>query len=623
MKIIKITLYVFFLAFSTSMVFSAKYNNLGVNIVDGGAFVNIINHTNRYINVSSYDSLGWAKSDFDLVLMDHRPAREWAGVIDDPEEYRIDYSGTYKSSFKGQADVIVSGSKALIKNKYYDSLSNTTYFDLVIPEGKGKDYGFVYMSFKNTIRDIESPINSGITELKIMRSGYDLDTKKVFNDKYIQLLKSANFKCYRFYTVQNIWEGEPKYPQKTLWKNRKTPFDASQQTMKSINGKADGWSWEYIIQLANILNRDIWINILISCDSNYVINLAKMLKDNLNPNINIYIENSNEVWSAKHGTEGPYNKAQADEYGISFDENYARRTVELSNLFAQVFGKDEINKRIRVILSGQHSYIGRHNPHLNYINDNFGPPKNYVYALSTALYFGSTKPNGSIEEINQGMIEEIDGQINNPEKNTYRKAHINKAAEWDLLGGCTSYEGGIAIPSGGGTNNLDNQIQANRTSAMKDILKKNFADGWFDIGGGLALQFTIWGSYTRYGCWGLTDDFNNPDRNYKMQAIRELIGDWIDTKVPDYAGNQNIKTNNFPNPFSDNSVIKYSIDKADFVVINLYNELGFKIKTLFNKYLTSGKYELNINANDLQSGIYFYKIESGNNIGFGKFVIAK
>jgi len=621
MKIIKISLYIFILSISLSSVFSSDYKNLGVNIVDGGAFVNIINHTNRYINVSSFDSLGWPESDFDLVLMDHRPAREWAGVIDDPEEYRINYSGTYKSSFIGQADVIVSGSNSLIENKYYDSLSNTTYFDLVIPDGKGKDYGFVYMSFKNTVRDSGSPINSGITELKIMRPGYNLDTKKIFNDKYIQLLKSANFQCYRFYTVQNIWKGEPEYPQKTLWKNRKTPLDASQHSMKNINGKADAWCWEYIIKLANILDRDIWINILISCDSNYVINLAKMLKDNLNPNINIYIENSNEVWSPTHGTEGPYNQAQAQEFGISFDENYARRTVELSNLFAQVFGKKAINKRIRIILSGQQAYVGRHNPHLKFINENYGPPKNYVYALSTALYFGSTKPNGSVEEINQGMIEEIDEQINNPKKNTYRKAHIDKAVKWELPGGCTSYEGGVAIPSGGGTNNLDNQILANRTLVMKEILKKNFADGWFDIGGGLALQFTIWGSYTRYGCWGLTDDFNNPDRNYKMQAMRELIGDWSDTKVSDFV--RNIKTGNFPNPFSENSVIKFSIDNSDYVVINLYNELGFKIKTLFNEYLNSGNYELNINGSELQSGVYFYRIKNGKYIGFGKFIIKR
>lgn len=622
MKLIKIAIFLLFLI-SFSISFATKYHNIGVNIVNGGAFVNIINHTNRYIKVNSFDSLGWPKSDFELVLMDHRPAREWAGTIDDPEEYRIDYSGVYKSSFKGRADVSVSGSNAVIDNLNYDSVSNTTYFNLIIPEKKGKNYGFVYMSFRNTQRNFSSGINTGICELKVMRPGYDLKTKKVFNDKYIQLLKSANFECYRFYTVENIWKGEPEYPQKTLWQNRKTPRDASQLSMKNSNGKADGWCWEYIIKLANILNRDIWINIYISCDSNYVVNLAKMLKDSLNPNINLYIENSNEVWSPTHETEGPYNQAQAKKYGISFDENYARRTVELSNLFAQVFGEEEINKRIRIILSGQQAYVGRHNPHLNYINNNYGPPKNYIYALSTALYFGSTNPNGTIEEINQGMIEEIDAQKNDPKYKTYRKNHIDMANHWQLSGGCTSYEGGVAIPSGGGTNNLDNQIEANRTLAMKDILKKNFADAWFDIGGGLTLYFTIWGSYTRYGCWGLTDDFNNPDRNYKMQAIRELIGDWTSTKMGFEGGKHIINSENYPNPFSDNSIIRYSINKPNFVTICLYNELGYKIKTLFNSYLEKGNYKLNVNSANLPSGIYYYKIESGNDIGFGKLMIIK
>eukprot|EP00172_Hildenbrandia_rubra_P001805 Plantae.Rhodophyta-Hildenbrandia_rubra.ctg24112.p1 GENE.Plantae.Rhodophyta-Hildenbrandia_rubra.ctg24112~~Plantae.Rhodophyta-Hildenbrandia_rubra.ctg24112.p1 ORF type:complete len:370 (+),score=15.54 Plantae.Rhodophyta-Hildenbrandia_rubra.ctg24112:365-1474(+) len=311
---------------------------------------------------------------------------------------------------------------------------------------------------------------------------------------------------------------------KTTWENRKTPLDAAQVNMQQLNNKRDGWCWEYIVELSTILKKDIWINIHMSCDSNYVAELANFLLDNLNENINIYIENSNEVWSPTQATYGPYNKAEADYYGITFDQSYARRTVELSNWFGNVFGSGAIDSRVRVILAGQHAYNGRSDIHLNYINDNIGEPKDYIYATSTALYFQTDSPSSNdLNTINDGMIADISNQVANAQTSTYRLNHINKAKDWGLVGGCTSYEGGPHVPSGGGLDNLDNLINSHRTEEMGNVLKYNYQEGWENIGGGLAMHFTLSSSYNRYGCWGLTDDYTKPDRNYKMQAIRDII----------------------------------------------------------------------------------------------------
>ncbi len=601
---------------------SADFPALGVNLVDQGAFVNIVNHTARYNNSEGFDEYGWPSSDFSLVLMDHRPVAEWNGVIDDPEEYRVDYSGTYKCSFSGYADISLYGSNATIENKHYDETSNTTYFDLVIPGPPGPGHGFVNLTFTNTQRSPEGHTNAGISRLRVIRPGYDINTTQVFTDEYINLCKAADFACYRFYNVQNIWGGEPVYPAKTSWDQRKTPLDASQQPMDILNGKRDGWCWEYIIRLANILKKDIWINIHISCDSNNVLNLAKMLKDSLDPSINIYVENSNEVWSPTQLTHGPYNKAQADAYGISFDANYARRTVELSDLFARVFGKDQINKRIRVILAGQHAYAGRHDLHLDYISKKIGPPKEYIYALSTALYFGSTNPGGSVEDINLGMSEDIANQINNSSSNVYRKVHIDKAAEWGLPGGCTSYEGGPGIPSGGGTDNLANQINAHRTPEMKDILKKNYEEGWFDIGGGLALQFTLSSGYNRYGCWGLTDDYTKPDRNYKMQAMREIAGKW--QAVP--ANSEPVVVDDlfcFPNPADGMIHLKFCLEKPAYIRFEIYNGIGTKIKEKNLYSFANGEIIINYSVSALPEGVYYIKLLAGGFLSCGNFIIMR
>src|SRR5205085_1779235 len=149
----------------------------------------------------------------------------------------------------------------------------------------------------------------------------------------------------------------------------------------------------------------------------------------------------------------------------------ARRAVELSRWFADVFGSGEINKRIRIVLGAQQAYGGRSDIHLNYINATFGPPKNFIYALAPSLYFGTTNPNGDTTAIVAGMIADIRSQRDTSTNPFYRISHLNRAKKWNLIGGCVSYEGGPGVPGGGGKANLSAQIEANRTFAMKEALK--------------------------------------------------------------------------------------------------------------------------------------------------------
>ena len=366
--------------------------------------------------------------------------------------------------------------------------------------------------------------SSGISALRVHRPGYARTTTQVFTDEFIRLCRSAPFQCYRYYNVQNIWDGEPVWPEATTWEQRKTPQDAAQVSMANLNGKRDGWCWEYIIELANVLGQDIWINIHQSCDSTYVRQLATMLQRDLNASINIYVESSNEVWSPTQATHGPYNAARAAQLGITFDQMHAHRTVELSRWFADVFGASEINQRIRLVMAGQHAYNGRSDNHLNYINTTFGAPRSFIYATSTATYHGSTAatdPDPIV--VANGMVDDIRGQITNTSSNLYRQNHITRAAQWNLVGGCTSYEGGPHLPAGGGTANLAAQIRAHRTQQMADAICYNYNDGWFGIGGGLAIYFTLTSAYNRYGCWGITDDPSIPNRNYKLSAIKKIL----------------------------------------------------------------------------------------------------
>ncbi len=69
---------------------------------------------------------------------------------------------------------------------------------------------------------------------------------------------------------------------------------------------------------------------------------------------------------------------------------------------------------------------------------------------------------------------------------------------------------------------------------------------------------------------------------------------------------------NYPNPFNPSTSINYSIPVSSFISLRIYNVLGKEIATLVNEEKPAGSYEVNFSAEDLTSGIYFYKLQAGD-----------
>jgi hypothetical protein len=80
---------------------------------------------------------------------------------------------------------------------------------------------------------------------------------------------------------------------------------------------------------------------------------------------------------------------------------------------------------------------------------------------------------------------------------------------------------------------------------------------------------------------------------------------------------------NYPNPFNPETVIKYSIPNSGRVVIKIFNVLGKELKTLVNEIKEAGSYEITFNAEDLSSGVYFYKLESGEYLKIRKMILLR
>ncbi len=80
---------------------------------------------------------------------------------------------------------------------------------------------------------------------------------------------------------------------------------------------------------------------------------------------------------------------------------------------------------------------------------------------------------------------------------------------------------------------------------------------------------------------------------------------------------------NYPNPFNPTTSISYTIPKSAQTTLKVYDVLGNEVATLVNGENTAGVHSVEFNAAKLSSGIYFYKLQSGNLLQTKKMMLLK
>jgi hypothetical protein len=80
---------------------------------------------------------------------------------------------------------------------------------------------------------------------------------------------------------------------------------------------------------------------------------------------------------------------------------------------------------------------------------------------------------------------------------------------------------------------------------------------------------------------------------------------------------------NYPNPFNPVTTIKYQLGNDGFVILKVYNELGEEVAVLVNEFQKGGSHQLIFNADELSSGMYVYKLSSGNYVESKKMILIK
>ena len=93
----------------------------------------------------------------------------------------------------------------------------------------------------------------------------------------------------------------------------------------------------------------------------------------------------------------------------------------------------------------------------------------------------------------------------------------------------------------------------------------------------------------------------------------------ISTEIPgDFKLNQN-----YPNPFNPVTNITFDIPKSSFVKLSIFEVSGKMIEVPVNQDLSAGSYNVDFDASQLSSGIYFYKLEAGEFTQTKKMMVIK
>jgi hypothetical protein len=80
---------------------------------------------------------------------------------------------------------------------------------------------------------------------------------------------------------------------------------------------------------------------------------------------------------------------------------------------------------------------------------------------------------------------------------------------------------------------------------------------------------------------------------------------------------------NYPNPFNPATRIRFSVPNDEHVTLFVYDLLGREVAKLIDTRLTSGEHYATFDAQHLSSGIYIYRLHSGNRISVRRMMLLK
>jgi hypothetical protein len=309
------------------------------------------------------------------------------------------------------------------------------------------------------------------------------------------------------------------------WSDRNTSF---------YQTAAAGVNYEHIVALSNYTKADAWINIPVKASDDYVRNLARFLKQNLDPSLKVHVEYSNELWNGGDQHQGTYNLLQARQ-----DPKYAgrgddtgkmawRAADKLHNameIFKQEFGG---SARLRAEIGGfiANPYWGQWQ--IDYLKGKGVNLQADNYRLAIAPYApGSPTDLGENPGDSKDVIfQKLTAFINGPIKTWIKQNKAVADANGITL---DAYE--AAVGSFYGQTNLLTHLEMQNDPRLGE-LEKQFIQMWDqESGNGIYTVFGLVSPYSEWGQWGLLNDVN-ASGSVKWDAVSSLVAPRTGTPNP-------------------------------------------------------------------------------------------
>jgi phage tail protein X len=150
-----------------------------------------------------------------------------------------------------------------------------------------------------------------------------------------------------------------------------------------------GNSFEATIALCNATNSDFWHCVPINATENWMQGFAKLVHDNLNSNLHVYVEVSDECWNYAYPQWGIIEAADKANPGLDnigawyrHGEETAFKLMQMRQVMAPILGSQG-----RFVLMGQIGCMPwTCQAGLNWINEHYGPPSSCIYGIGCAPY---------------------------------------------------------------------------------------------------------------------------------------------------------------------------------------------------------------------------------------------
>ena len=109
-----------------------------------------------------------------------------------------------------------------------------------------------------------------------------------------------------------------------------------------------GVNVEYLVDLANVLQENMWVNMPVGADSSFITNFAQYVEQNLDSNLKVYVEFGNEVWNTGYSNEYKYVNNYAVANKLTFFQADAVLATNTWNVWRNVFA-GQTDRVLRVV----------------------------------------------------------------------------------------------------------------------------------------------------------------------------------------------------------------------------------------------------------------------------------